>query len=482
MSVLVKLIGAGIGLASEAYKANKSPANSESNHNATSQPQDIPYKTPPQYAEVTNDQARELISNGQAVPVDFKEAEKVRQHGLNSAFEEDDEEIWALDEAASPDDADLENESSATDDVLRNFPSTNPTAPKRLPCPVIIPQRRPKDKQRGFVRAYAPVLADCGIDQQAFLSFLKAFHQGSQADPWLNVVNAAAKIAGVVPSVTAMAVSMAVQVLVGATMEIQRRTKSNTFLDKMNEELFKPRGLYCLIMTFKPESSQIYGPVNLLQSINTASSSGWSKKLRVFSGKTHGEMQMPESAPLIFPALDSIVYDNTEEGFKKQIKMKKSGKFVADYFDRRAQAEYATENPGSSLKVNSKFNSRYADPNSAANSGSLISLVTGGAIDTRKASNFFELRRNMSSRNQESDGGKRQGLEGFLGGIGRGRGRGGLPGNGALPLGLGRGRPKCGHPLKKILRKDVLYMMIVNLPTDEEMQAGVQAVANQDGL
>jgi hypothetical protein len=51
---------------------------------------------------------------------------------------------------------------------------------RRLPCPVIIPQRRPGAKKRGFVRAYAPVLADCGISQDVFVKFISDFHKASQ--------------------------------------------------------------------------------------------------------------------------------------------------------------------------------------------------------------------------------------------------------------------------------------------------------------
>jgi hypothetical protein len=56
-----------------------------------------------------------------------------------------------------------------------------PPGPKqKLPCPVIIPQRRPGAKRRGFVRAYAPVLQDCGIGQDVFLKFISDFHKSSQ--------------------------------------------------------------------------------------------------------------------------------------------------------------------------------------------------------------------------------------------------------------------------------------------------------------
>jgi hypothetical protein len=48
-------------------------------------------------------------------------------------------------------------------------PMTGPAhSTTSLPCRVIIPQRRPRKKNRGFVRAYAPVLADFGISQDLF--------------------------------------------------------------------------------------------------------------------------------------------------------------------------------------------------------------------------------------------------------------------------------------------------------------------------
>ena len=159
----------------------------------------------------------------------------------------------------------------------------------------------------------------------------------------------------------------------------------------MNNEFFKPRGLYCLIMTYKPESSATHASIDINQSISSAmtpASSGMSsmkKNLRLSSGQTHGEFEMPEAAPLIFPALDQLADSTSADGGRKQSSMKSKSKFVADYFDRRAQALYAAENPNSSLAVGPSpgFASRYADPNHAANSGSLISLVTGGALNPK---------------------------------------------------------------------------------------------------
>lgn len=102
---------------------------------------------------------------------------------------------WDLDDAA----AELEQSDSAPptyeqsqaepiEDVISKFRNLHPAAFQvrkheeiPLPAPVILPQRRPKDRSRGFVRAYAPILGDCkGIDQDTFMNFLKDFHRSSQ--------------------------------------------------------------------------------------------------------------------------------------------------------------------------------------------------------------------------------------------------------------------------------------------------------------
>jgi hypothetical protein len=262
MGRLVKLIGSGIGLASEAIAAHKAEkaeraANPNAGEGSSSSQSSRPHASrdtarsyypeddpPPQYAEVTDQEADQLIAKGKAVPVDSKDELRLAQklHNLHDdddddeTSEEGDEEQWDLDDAIEAETPSAEDgpaprsTEQIIDGFMRNHPP--PTYTEResivrgqLPCPVIIPQRRPRDKKRGFVRAYAPVLADCGIDQATFLEFLKSFHQSSREDPWLNVVNLAAAGAGFAPSAIAMGVSIAVQFAVGVAMEVQRRTR-----------------------------------------------------------------------------------------------------------------------------------------------------------------------------------------------------------------------------------------------------------------
>ncbi len=115
----------------------------------------------------------------------------------------------------------------------------------------------------------------------------------------------------------------------------------------MNDKLFRPHGLFCLIMTYKPNQKASHEQVDISQTIAKSLTPSDSKVreqlkgLKLSSGKTYGELEMPESAPLIFPALDAAAAAEGEDG-KKQSTLNKSSKFVANYLDRRAQASYVS--------------------------------------------------------------------------------------------------------------------------------------------
>lgn len=104
------------------------------------------------------------------------------------------------------------------------------------------------------------------------------------------------------------------------------------------------------------------------------------------------------------------------------------------------------------------FSSRFNDPDHPANSGSLISLVTGGAIkaDTRQAMGPLGLgRRNLNWDSQD----QRR-----------------LPVRGSAPREARRGRGQQGQRksiVKKVMQQDVLYLLIVNLPTEQDVQESV---------
>lgn len=551
MGKLVKLIGMGIGLASEAYQARKetkatrsqqpSPAVIAGPSNAPrSNPMDDP---PPQYAEVSDERAEELIARGQAVPVDekkqsfdddgFSDSESSDMEDESDYSLEDDEQDWALDEAADPPAYDevVQGGVSRTSSNDYSLPPSAPTGFK-LPYPVIIPQRRPGSKNRGFVRAYAPDLAACDIDQATFLHFLKAFHKESQASPVFTALYIAGGIAGLVPSVIAMAVSIATQVAAGAAKEVQGRHRANVFLDRMNKELFVPRGLYAMMIKQKPESSSGSsslpfisvkpGTVDLSKEITNfltkddlTTMKHNMRNLRLTAGTTRGEENMPTiCAPLIFPGVDAASASLAEKGETLPpvnedqpgigSKWKSSQKFVADYMDRRAQASYLAANPDSTIAKQipadgrPKFRSRFSDPNHPASSGHPLALLSGGLIPAKgfKQRNMekragrdekrHDKRADRDERRQEKRAGRDENrtyrdekrtyrdenredkranrderrADRDVRRTTRRREKGGLVGG-----------------VKKVLKEDVLYLTIVNLPSPAELEEARRALA-----
>lgn len=94
-------------------------------------------------------------------------------------------------------------------------------------------------------------------------------------------------------------------------------------------------------MTWNPASSDHVEAVNLDATIASRTQpASMTSKLRQSDGVTHGEWQFPETAPLVFPALDKLASQTGEDAEKKQGKMARSMDFVAGYWDRRATAEY----------------------------------------------------------------------------------------------------------------------------------------------
>ena len=441
LSGAVKGIGSLIGLATEAHAHRKEKKAAEKG-NATAQDSTT-------------------ISTIQDSPYDNEQA---------------DEEDWALDDASV--------ELSAEPPAYEEFGSDLSTAKaavtdtseialthtiKPLPCPVILPQRRPQTKSRGFVRAYAPLLGECkGIDEATFLNFLKDFHRESQASPVFKAVNIAGMVAGSVPSVIAMAVSISVQATMRTGIEVQSRQRTNSYLDNINETLFHPRNLHCMVMTYKPEmTGQSFVDVDV-EAANTAlmkslSTSGNQSKFRKSDGTSEGEFAIPQAAPLVFPTLDKAVSAIAADGNpitdeKKQSTMKRSGKFIADYIDRRAQAEYAGQHgedsklavPGSTDQTT--FASRYADPNHPVNSGSIVALLTGGYIDPKARIRGRRTDRLANIRGQQLSEQDRRNVA-----MGRGGDRG-------RPLGLVR------KGVRKVMGLDILYLLIAEMPSQEEME------------
>ena len=205
-NILIKLVGSGIGLAAEAREARKASkvTAQASTSRELEQSATIDDLEDQNIVRVSEKQANVLMSKGQAVSVDQKELDNDPDDPppKYASDEENDEADWELDDAAEEqtapttpraiDECNLDfsplgekDRQRYVDKIVVSFIGQHPPpsyseSPNKLSCSVIVPQRRPRDKTRGFVRAYAPVLSECGIDQTTFLQFLKTMDKASK--------------------------------------------------------------------------------------------------------------------------------------------------------------------------------------------------------------------------------------------------------------------------------------------------------------
>ena len=102
-----------------------------------------------------------------------------------------------------------------------------------------------------------------------------------------------------------------------------------------------------MVMKYGPNEKAIHERVDISSTIaktlprSDSRATSQLKNLRAASGQTYGEIEMAEAAPLIFPDLDRV--DNIDENGKPKSGFKKTGEFLANYYDKRAQAKYVSE-------------------------------------------------------------------------------------------------------------------------------------------
>lgn len=496
MGVLVRLIGSGVGLAAEAIaskkqrsrsnspRANLSPqasasstreigpsssSNKSEKKSSKAREAHEDFEEPPpayeQVVEVPEERADELIADGKALPLDEKHGPSQEREGHEDDSDSDsegDEANWALDEAAEEvatpgaEDPKLKYgmmaqptiESFSAVVMAKCPPLNHPTNP--LQRPVIIPQRRPGARDRGFIHAYSPDLAEKGISEEAFMSFIQNFHAASQASPLLNVVFVSAGVVGLVPEPISQITSIIIQFAAGAAIYMQTTQRTHSFLDEMNDKLFKPRGLYAMVMKYIPHGTR---PISVQQAdLNTiiskenAPHKSYQNFRAINAGRSYGAIEMPDSAPLVFPALDEAA--QTQDPAKAS-KLKSSMAFVTDYYDKRARASYLHKNPDQRLDLpKPDFGTRVSDPNHPAFRGSWLTLISGGKIPPKAE---------RRARRRE---------ERIQAGVAPSR----------------KQERKAWKQKRKLMKQNVLYLMIVNLPTEQEMEAAKMQVQQQAGM
>ncbi|KAH7161096.1 hypothetical protein EDB81DRAFT_682482 [Dactylonectria macrodidyma] len=275
-----------------------------------------------------------------------------------------------------------------------------------LAMPVMLPQRRPEKRARGFIRAYSPVLADAGIDQDTFLDFIDTFNKAVEPNQWINAILLADVVGMVIPDPMLMLVGFAAEVAANLATEAHSRFRSNTFLDTVNRGFFIPRGFLCMVVTWRADTTddEVVATVNFEGMADKTCSKpdvvGQMKdmvtqKKSVADGKQQFKDRMDElmkpsagafeclqPAPLIFPLLDKTAITRDKDGkVKKKNAVDRAEIWLDEFMDKRTQAKWIDSNsdvPMANMLPRPEFRSRYADPTHPVSSGDIVAFLTGG--------------------------------------------------------------------------------------------------------
>lgn len=313
-------VGATVGLASEGITTNKA-------HKAEREQQDADF----------NNENTEVETNSDS--------------SSNLEVQHDHERQWDLDEAQDrllpPPKPSITDHEQLAESFAQRHPVPETYAQPVLPYPVVLPQRRPRTRARGFVRAYAPDLDAFGIDQDAFLDFIDRANESCRGCEALGMLNFASMACIPLSSPwIGVAVSVAIQLAVKTAIAMDGRRKSNGFFDKANQDFFMPRGLFCLVMTWDPDIDDPCIAFDMDQAVGEAMTNGEQGGL----GKIKHKFQkadavaavIPEVAPLVFPVLDNMDLDpeTRKKNDTLRLKARRKFEFAAGYRDKRAQAKF----------------------------------------------------------------------------------------------------------------------------------------------
>ncbi|KAL2211896.1 hypothetical protein CC79DRAFT_1268350 [Sarocladium strictum] len=377
-------------------------------------------KTPPASPESEHAEAGESSSHAP----DFSEAVwQVDEHHRSNSTDTTRADSHAINKSNRLSSPEVEEDETkkkpidfAKDFVARHpFDSTKQASSSPIDLPIVIPQRRPKQRGRGFVRAYSPVLASTGIDQPEFLDFVDSFNKAIVPSEWIQAIELISWAGMAAPEPIALLLDQALEMAVQAATEAQSRYREGRFIDRVNAEYFIPRGLIAMVVTWKswdgqrPEGSIGSKDIDIGARETTLNpDSGFTKEWKDLRSKKatpvemrtrlnshmqqrmmryNGVFECPETAPLVFTtAAEDHAVNVIKKNGKKMNGFDRGEQWINSFRDRRAQVKWTTktlDSQASATKQKHEFRSRYADPSHPAASGDIVAFATAGKWSTR---------------------------------------------------------------------------------------------------
>ncbi|RBQ80364.1 hypothetical protein FVER14953_12583 [Fusarium verticillioides] len=192
------------------------------------------------------------------------------------------------------------------------------------------------------------------------------------------------------------------------------------------------------------------------------------------AGVSHGQDDLPDSvATLVYPTIERT----TQNSYKKKAVFAK----LNDYFDQRAQARYGSESNGDILSTTPQkpFSNRFLDPNHPVSNGGLLGLLSGGKLTPDLQKQKESMRSAMADQEQlirDQQSAQMANLISMLQGMD-------LTAEEQqayiqqyesayeIQLQQLQDQSELLENGQRRINRNILYLMIVNLPSPEEMEA-----------
>lgn len=311
-------------------------------------------------------------------------------------------------------------------------PPTEEHVERNVALPVVLPQRRPNKRGRGFIRAYAPTLSEAGISQAMFLDIIDNLNRVLEPNPWLHAINVVGLAANAIPDpVINTLIGLALDTATDAAIEASSRSQSNTYLNYVNRDILVPRGLVAFVAVWAPDAAgddlmavtqfdaQAYDETasnSHLQTIRSAIAKGKTPnqvkeelqmRLKRNIRSSTGSFDWSEAAPLIFPsATENASTLRLRQNGKPKNAFDRGEVWLDGFMDKRSQAKWVEEHPeapGATSLPPSEFTSCYADPNHAASTGDPVAFLTGGKWSLIEKQKLKDERKALEIQQKEEE-------------------------------------------------------------------------------
>ncbi|OQD77221.1 hypothetical protein PENDEC_c003G05555 [Penicillium decumbens] len=185
----------------------------------------------------------------------------------------------------------------------------------------------------------------------------------------------------------------------------------------------------------------------------------WQQRLKGYrkaSGTTENEAHLPQFAPPVFPQIDRAAV-RERDGLQPKSTFQSGRTWVRDCIDRKEQESFEADHQGSAVAVPKSerpaYRSRFNDPDHPASSGRLFTVLSGGRYKPNPG-----LIQRAGTAIKESQDKKRASQ--------------GLPPSETFKKKMTRKKKEVNNRFNS-LKEDVMYLIIVNMPTEDELRKSV---------